>query len=270
MQYLKDLIVRIKHRYIKNKLSQAKFTVDSTHRVSNQWLEPVLLGRETLKSIILKPENILETLEILEKMPRDDYLNFLIEFYKKGLSSFDREWVYADIVSSLNALTKNISIENYLEIGVRQGRSMLVVSKNAPNADLYGFDLWVENYIGIDNPGPDYVEKNLRDFGHEGNIQFISGDSKKTVPSFFNANPDLYFDLITVDGDHRIKGAKIDIRNVVKRLKVGGMLVFDDLSSPHHPYLNNLWKKEIVSSSRYFSYEYEDVGLGIGIAVKRY
>ena len=138
------------------------------------------------------------------------------------------------------------------------------------DSDIYGFDLWVENYIGIDNPGPDYVEKQLRDFGHKGKIEFISGDSKKTIPKFFKEKPDLYFDLITVDGDHRIKGAKIDIRNVVKRLKVGGMLVFDDVSSPHHPYLNNLWKKEIVSNPRYFSYEYEDVGLGIGIAVKRY
>ena len=270
MQYLKDLIVRIKHRYVKTRLSQAQFNLDSTHRVSNQWLEPVILGRETLKSIILKPENIPETLEMLEKMPRDDYLDFLIDFYKKGLSSFGKQWVYADIVTSLHALTKNINIENYLEIGVRQGRSMLVVTRNAPDSDIYGFDLWVENYIGIDNPGPDYVEKQLRDFGHKGKIEFISGDSKKTIPKFFKEKPDLYFDLITVDGDHRIKGAKIDIRNVVKRLKVGGMLVFDDVSSPHHPYLNNLWKKEIVSNPRYFSYEYEDVGLGIGIAVKRY
>ena len=270
MQYLRDLVVRLRHKYVKSILSKSTFSVDTTHRTSNQWLEPVLLGRETLKSIILKPENIRETLDLLEKMPSDDYLEFLKDFYKKGLDTFGDDWVYADIVSALNAITKNINIENYLEIGVRQGRSMFVVSGNSPDAQLYGFDLWVENYIGIDNPGADYVERRLREFDHRGNIEFISGDSKKTIPSFFKANPDLYFDLITVDGDHRIKGARIDIRNTVKRLKVGGILVFDDVSSPHHPYLNNLWKEEIVSNPRYFSYEYDDVGLGVGIAVKKY
>ena len=270
MQYLIDLIVRIKNKYIKTQLANSSFTNGTTYKDTHQWLEPVLLGRETIKSIILRPANISESLKLLEKLPEDDYLNFLINFYKKGLNNFGENWVYADIVSSLNAITSYVNIENYLEIGVRRGRSMMVVSKNAPDADLFGFDLWVENYIGIDNPGSDYVEKKLRDSGHNGNIEFINGDSRKTIPSFFKSQPELFFDLITVDGDHRIKGAKIDIKNTVKRLKVGGILIFDDISSPHHPYLNGIWKKEIISNPRYYSYEYEDIGLGIGIAVKRY
>ena len=87
---------------------------------------------------------------------------------------------------------------------------------------------------------------------------------------YFKDNPDQYFDLITVDGDHRIHGAKTDMRNVIKRLKVGGILVFDDIVSPHHPYLAKLWRKEIKSNSRFTSFEFEDVGLGIGVAIKRY
>tara|TARA_Y100000022_G_scaffold168288_1_gene153384 strand:+ start:2375 stop:3187 length:813 start_codon:yes stop_codon:yes gene_type:complete len=270
MQYFRDLVVRIKLRKIKSILSKSSFSSDTTHIASSQWLEPVLLGKETLKQIILNPENIRDTLKLLEEMPKDEYLEFLIDFYKKGLSMFGDDWVYADIVTALNAISKNIKIKNYLEIGVRKGRSMIIVSNNSPEANFYGFDLWLKDYIGIENPGADYVESVLKNFNHRGKIKFIDGDSKKTIPLFFKKNPDLFFDLITVDGDHRINGARTDIRNVVKKLKVGGILVFDDISSPHHPYLKKLWKKEIENNPRYLSYEYEDIGLGVGIAVKKY
>ena len=46
--------------------------------------------------------------------------------------------------------------------------------------------------------------------------------------------------------------------------------MFDDIVSPHHPYLEKLWKKEIKNNDRFTTFEYEDVGLGIGVAIKRY
>ena len=110
----------------------------------------------------------------------------------------------------------------------------------------------------------------LQKVNFQGNISFIDGDSKKTVPKFFKENPDIYFDVITVDGDHSIGGAQKDLNNVIKRLKIGGILVFDDISSQEHPYLAKVWEKEIRDRSNFYTYEFGDVGLGVAIAIRKY
>lgn len=270
MQYLRDLFVRLNNKIKKKELTKAPFFSDTTIKSDIQWLEPLFFGTETLKSMIFSTENIKESRDLMSRIPSDDYSEFLNKYYDKALNQLGDRWVYADIVTVLNAISKNFDINSYLEIGVRNGRSLLVVANNRPSCNIVGFDLWIENYAGMDNPGEEYVIERLSEFNFSGKVEFINGDSKKTVPQYFKENSDAYFDLITVDGDHRIKGAKTDIRNVIKRLKVGGFLVFDDIVSPHHPYLERLWKNEIKDSKRFTTFEYEDVGLGIGVAIKRY
>ena len=83
-------------------------------------------------------------------------------------------------------LCKNIKIGNYLEIGVRRGRSMCVLASQANEANFYGFDLWIKNYTGSENPGPDFVRSELNKFNFKGNLNFIDGDSKKTIPNFLD------------------------------------------------------------------------------------
>ena len=135
---------------------------------------------------------------------------------------------------------------------------------------IYGFDLWIKNYTGVDNPGPEFVRSELKKFNHNGKLVFIDGDSKYTVPSFFNSQKDLFFDVITVDGDHSLRGATIDLKNVIKRLKIGGILVFDDISSHEHPYLNGVWEKVIKSRKNFYTWEFRDVGLGVAFAIRKY
>ena len=67
---------------------------------------------------------------------------------------------HADIMQFYTQLVKNIKISNYLEIGVRRGRSMSVLASQANDADFYGFDLWVKNYTGSENPGAEFVRRN--------------------------------------------------------------------------------------------------------------
>ncbi len=270
MQYLRDLLVRLNNKRKKQQLAKTPFFSDTTLKSDVQWLEPLFFGTETLKSMIFSTKNIEESRDLMRRMPNDDYSEFLNKYYDKALNQLGEKWIYADIVTVLNAISKNFDINSYLEIGVRNGRSLLVVANNRPDCNIVGFDLWIEDYAGMDNPGEEYVIEKLSEFNFSGKVDFINGDSKKTVPEYFKENTDAYFDLITVDGDHRIKGAKTDIRNVIKRLKVGGFLVFDDIVSPHHPYLEKLWKKEIKDNDRFTTFEYEDVGLGIGVAIKRY
>ena len=209
-------------------------------------------------------------LEILNKLSSDQYLEFLKRFYNKGINDFNNNWYYADILTVLHSISKKLDIESYLEIGVRRGRSMSIVASNNPQAELVGFDLWIEDYAGMDNPGPKFVEKELSRVDFKGSLKLIGGNSRQTVPKYFDRNPNKYFDLVTIDGDHSTRGAKIDIKNVLKRLKVGGIVVFDDIDNPNHRSLKRLWYKTFTNSPRFSSFEFEGIGLGVGFAIKHY
>lgn len=235
-----------------------------------QLLDPHLLGRETIKNLISNNEVIKEALLILKKLESNHDVEFISEFYEKGLRLYGDKWVYADINTALVGLSKIMDIENYMEIGVRRGRSLCMLGSQKKTANLYGFDMWIEDYHNSPNPGPDFVNKELDKFDFQGKVNFINGDSKTTVPNFFKENPNLFFDLITIDGDHSLKGAYRDIKNVLPRLKIGGAIVFDDISSHEHIYLKKLWTKEIKNKNNFYSYEFTDTGLGIAVGIKKY
>ncbi len=39
-----------------------------------------------------------------------------------------------------------------------------------------------------------------------------------------------FFDRFTVDGEHSPRGVSLDVRDLLLRLKVGGVIVFNDIS----------------------------------------
>ena len=265
------LINKINRIYKRKKWESIPIQKTTTFFSDNaQLFDPHLVGTETLVKQMTSTESIEAVLEILDKITPNDDVNFVKKFYRKGLEKFGKNWVYADINTALITISKNIDIENYMEIGVRRGRSMAMVASNEPEANLYGFDMWIENYCGSENPGPDFVKAELKNVGYTGNISFIDGDSKKTVPKFFKDNENLFFDVITVDGDHSIGGATIDLNNVIKRLKIGGILVFDDITSQEHSYLAKVWQNTIKKRDNFYTYEFGDLGLGVAIAIRKY
>jgi len=236
-----------------------------------QLFDPHLVGSKTLGYQMTQAKTVRKVLEILENLtPNEPSIEFVKKFYKKGLDKFGDDWNYGDINTALFVISKNLSIENYLEIGVRRGRSMAVLASQSPEASIFGFDLWIEGYGGSENPGESLVKEELTKVNFSGKLELIEGDSKKTIPSFFKKNKDLYFDVITVDGDHSIGGAVKDLKNVISRLKIGGILVFDDISSQEHPYLNSTWEKVIKRRDNFYSFEYSDLGLGVAIAIRKY
>ena len=266
------LIIKIKKLKKKKVWSSTPHQDDTTYFSENFMLyEPHLAGSSTFKYLLTSSNTASEVLKILESLtPGEVSLEYVINFYKKGLSKFGENWKYADINTAIYTFSKLLEIENYLEIGVRRGRSMSVFASQSKSANIYGFDMWIPDYAGSENPGESLVREELNKFGYQGKLTLIDGDSKKTIPKFFRQNQDLYFDLITVDGDHSIGGAKRDIINVIERLKIGGVIVFDDISSQEHPYLNKLWNKLIKKSDRFYSYEYSDLGLGVAFAIRKY
>ena len=236
----------------------------------NQLFEPQLAGPSTFLPDCCSAETARGVLSVLEKLEADRYLEFVKNYFRSGLQNFGDKWRYADINTALYGICKNIKVESYLEIGVRRGRSMSMVASLAPECRIVGFDLWIQNYAGLENPGKDFVCNELKKVGCRGEVNFIDGNSRQTVPQYFKDHPDAYFDLVTVDGDHSWGGAIADLRNVMPRIKVGGFLVFDDICSYEHPYLQKVWDREVVRNPRFASAHFNEVGLGVGFAMRRY
>ena len=147
---------------------------------------------------------------------------------------------------------------------------MSVVAKRATHCAIVGIDFWNEGYAGIDNPGPDHVRAVIEQIGHTGTLELLSGDSHEVLPRLFAERPDLDFDLITVDGDHSKRGAARDLSDALPRLRIGGALVFDDISHPAHPYLHEVWQQEVASNRRFATWSFDDVGYGVAVAVRRW
>jgi hypothetical protein len=72
--------------------------------------------------------------------------------------------------------------------------------------------------------------------------------------------------MITVDGDHTVGGAAADLATVMPRLKVGGVLLFDDLLNP--PALQRVWDRLVKHDGRYLTWEFAEAGTGIAAAIR--
>jgi predicted O-methyltransferase YrrM len=237
---------------------------------SYQLFEPLLAGPSTFSPHCVGAEAVHGVLPIIESLGADPYLDFVKGYYRKGLAEFGDEWNYADMSTVLYGICKVLNVQSYLEIGVRRGRSMAVVASMRPHCRIVGFDLWIPDYCGVDNPGRDFVRTELEKVNYRGTVEFVDGNSRKTVPEYFQKHTEAYFDLVTVDGDHSIGGAVRDLKNVIPRIKIGGILVFDDISSYEHPYLLKVWNKLVVNNRRFAAYSFTELGLGVGFAIRRY
>ncbi|MGQ0604261.1 MAG: class I SAM-dependent methyltransferase [Anaerolineales bacterium] len=235
---------------------------------TGQWLSPVQLSASGLLRFSTTRPTLEALITILKQLEPDPYIAFMLRYYQAGLEKYGEHWSYADQLTVLHAAASLLQPENYLEIGVFRGRSMSVVASVAPNCHLWGFDLWIENYADLSNPGPDFVRSQLLRVGYSEPVQLTSGNSQVTVPDFLKAHPDLYFDLITVDGDHSREGAIRDLQNVMPRLRIGGVLVFDDISHPLHPYLEQVWDETVAANSNFITAKFTEVGHGVALAIR--
>lgn len=206
-------------------------------------------------------------LEIWRSIEADEYLEQCQHVLERAIERNEPFW---DMCCALFAFTDLFEPNRYLEIGVRQGRSAVVVAAVNPDVSLYLFDMWHPNYAGAPNPGPDFVRAQLERVGHRGPITFRSGRSRETVPAFFAeaGQPDL-FPLITVDGDHRDEGARSDLRNVVSHLAAGGMLLFDDIMHATYPTLGDTWRSFLGERRELIGRENTRDGSGTALAVRR-
>lgn len=245
----------------------AQVVFDSSDPVN--WYHPVMIGPSTLGDMAMSPSCLRQVIQIIQRLEPDDYIRYLLAYYEAGLERFSDAWRYADIATLLMAAAQLAQPHNYLEIGVRRGRSMAMVAATCSSCDVTGFDLWTPDYAGMSNPGPDFVRAEMSKLGYTGRLDLITGNSHETLPRFFSEHPDLFFDLITVDGDHSKQGAEQDLRNVLPRLKIGGIIVLDDICHPLHPYLASVWQRVVDSDSRFSTWQFTELGYGVAFAIRK-
>ena len=233
------------------------------------WYHPIMIGPSTLGEMSVSPACLRQVIPVIERLDSDDYIRYLLGYYRAGLERFGDAWRYADILTVQMAAAKLARPSSYLEIGVRRGRSVAVVAATCPNCEIVGLDLWTPDYGGMPNPGPDFVRAEMSKLGYTGRLELITGDSHKTLPRFFSEHRDSFFDLITVDGDHSKRGAEQDLHNVLPRLKVGGIIVFDDICHPLHPYLASVWQRVIGSDPRFSTWQFTELGYGVAFAIRK-
>lgn len=126
-----------------------------------------------------------------------------IDFKKHILNKeyFKKEWQmnFGEKITMLYFLEK-IKPEISIEIGTQYGGSLKPISDYSEH--VYSFDLFHNNV-------------NKLDFN---NVEFITGNSRKTVPIIIQElnQSKKTLEFVLIDGDHSSEGVKNDIENILK------------------------------------------------------
>lgn len=148
------------------------------------------------------------------------------------------EWTF-DLPPSYAALEHFIHAikpRTYLEVGVSSGDSAArvyqkAISIGSPLDLMVLVDPWNHTYGGTSSQEEVLSRmEQLMEPGSKTTLTTVKGLSQALLPNFTSGT----FDLIYIDGDHSLKGAMDDVREGIRLLTDGGVLVFDDLIHPAH------------------------------------
>lgn len=122
----------------------------------------------------------------------------------------------------------------YLEVGVFQGANLLSMFLEYSNCvEAHGIDPWAEytgyiEYLGKQNENETIFYRNFNKLNEtdKQKVCIHKDYSKNVIPKF----EDEYFDLIYVDGNHEPWAVLEDGILSFRKLKVGGIMVFDDVA----------------------------------------
>jgi predicted O-methyltransferase YrrM len=209
-----------------------------------------------------------DLLGILKKLESEPYLDAVIQSYQSGLDRFGGDWQYVDLISVIHAYASLMQPEWYLEIGVRRGRSLAAAYAACPTLKSVGFDLWLADYAGASNEGELFVRREVSQAADDVDLELITGNSRETVPEFLKRpNTPATFDMITVDGDHRAEGARIDLDHTLPLIAPGGIVMFDDIIHPDLPHLAGVWEDAIAQFPQFAVYTNTTDGTGLAVAM---
>ena len=133
----------------------------------------------TLAAAALSEEAVCFMEELIDRLTPSEELAGQQAYYRLARAQFGRHMRFADLTTALWAASTLIRPSDYLEIGVRRGRSACVVGATSPECAILGFDLWLTDYGGLPNPGPGFVRSELEGVGHQGSVELVSGDGRQ-------------------------------------------------------------------------------------------
>lgn len=152
-----------------------------------------------------------------------------------------------------------------LQIGCAQGGDAVEIAKMLKlpviNGELHIID-WFKGNLTVDKEEEwsynednapiwrAHLESEAKKFKVEDRITIFEGDSREMIHKM----EDDYYDIVFIDGGHEYDIVKSDIENGYKKLKDGGIIVFDDFSGGIDSYnqynIKNV-SKEILEKDTY-------------------
>lgn len=121
------------------------------------------------------------------------------------------------------------------------GHSLEVVLRSCQPESIYLCDSWGGESGGEQFGGHGHITALLERLKYRGAVSYLDGDSHELLPRLIRRQ--LQFDLILVDGDHSLEGARRDLEDCWRLLADDGALVFDDLRHPSHPGLKEVFEE---------------------------
>ena len=164
--------------------------------------------------------------------------------YSKHLTNF-KEPTMVPKQNNIIKFLKEFKPNNVLEIGFNAGFSALLIKLINPEIDLTCIDINEHFYVV---PCYKMISSNYK------NIKIILESSLIALPKLIKQKKE--FDVIHIDGDHRIEGAKKDLDFCLRLCRKGSVIIMDDTNLPHINELCNKYiKNKIVKEYNFKKFE---------------
>lgn len=154
-----------------------------------------------------------------------------------------------------NLLAETRDYIHYLEIGCREGRSLVSVLAEPKVTLAVVVDNWGYGAGGTGRGSAQHIIDRLG-YADYRRVVLLSGDSHDVLPALRHT-----FDMVFVDGDHTEGGCLDDLNNVKPLLDPRGCIYVDDMDHPQHGYLRGAASN--WASENGFRYTFHEAGYGV-------
>jgi predicted O-methyltransferase YrrM len=157
-----------------------------------------------------------------QKMPDEKTLCITNFLNSRGFSTNTFEGYSQQCIQQVNDLSFLTSKPNLhvMEIGFNAGHSAEVFLQNN-TLRLTSFDLGSHDYV--------LTAKEYIDMTYPHRHVLILGDSRVTIPKYYNENKNNKFDVIFIDGGHDYSIASADVDNCLKLAHKDTIVIVDDI-----------------------------------------